>query len=564
MAIKRKPMKMVTLLLAMIMTLSAAGCSSGGNNGSNNGGNAEGSKSTNAPVQTEAATETKLSEDEPGWKADTSPITFDWYLNFSWFPNKWGVDATSKYITKKTGVDINFIVPAGNENEKLNTLVASGKLPDFITIDFANDNVKKMIEGELVLPLNKLAEEYDPYFFKASDPAKLNWYTQEDGNVYGYPNASSSPADYEKYGDTYVANQVFVVRKDMYEAIGKPDMSTPEGFLKALQLAKEKYPQVNGQPLIPLGLHEFGDTGNYSLEAYLQNFLAIPREKDGKLYNRETDPEYVTWLKTLRQANQDGLLAKDIFIDKRVQMEEKIAQGRYFAMLYQRTDFANQEGTLYQKNPEQIYIAIDGPANSKHDAPTLDGPGISGWTITLISKNVKDKARAIRFLSYLNSEEGNKDLFLGEKGVSYDTIDGKDQFKPEVLELLNKDRSSFDKQYGSSFTFWMLMNTNITQQWTNPTVEPFKQLEDWTRGKTKSASAFEGIDPTGNSPEGIIGSKIKSLRAKTLPKLLMAPSDAEFDKIWNDYLEKQQKEGLEKFQAYQQKKYEENKQKLSQ
>lgn len=158
---------------------------------------------------------------------------------------------------QKPAVDINFIVPAGNENEKLNTLMASGKLPDFITLGWYEDAVKKMIEGELVLPLNKLADEYDPYFYKVSDPDKLGWYTQADGNVYGYPNASSSPADYEKYGDKYVSNQTFVVRKDMYEAIGSPDMRTPEGFLNALKAAKEKFPDINGQPMIPLGLHEF-------------------------------------------------------------------------------------------------------------------------------------------------------------------------------------------------------------------------------------------------------------------------------------------------------------------
>ena len=197
------------------------------------------------------------------------------------------------------------------------------------------------------------------------------------------------------------------------------------------------------------------------------------------------------------------------------------------------------------------------------DKPTLDGPGISGWTVTLISKDVKDKARAIRFLSYLNSEEGNKDLFLGEKGVSYDTIDGKDQFKPEVFDLMNKDRSAFDKQYGSSFTFWMLQNTNITDQWAPKSVEPFKQLEDWTRGKAVSSSTFQQIDPTGNSPEGIIATKLKQLRGKTMPKLLMAASDAEFDTIWSEYLDKQKKEGLDVFEAYQQKKYEENKVKLA-
>lgn len=557
MGVNSKSRKMMMLLMAVIMVLSLAACGSGKTG-------TEGEKNPNVDKPKEEAAKPAVtpSADEPGWKSDTSPITFDWYLNFAWFPNKWGVDPTSQYVTKKTGVNINFIVPAGNENEKLNTLIASGQLPDFITLGWWEDGVKKMIEGGLVLPLNKLAEEYDPYFIKVSDPDKLGWYSQPDGNVYGYPNSSSSPKDYEKYGDKYVSNQTFVVRKDIYEAIGSPDMRTPEGFLAALKAAKEKFPQVDGQPLIPLGLHEFTQTGNDSLEGYIQNFLAIPRDKDGKLYNRETDPEYVAWMKTLRQANENGLLAKDIFIDKRAQMEEKIAQGRYFAMLYQRTDFAAQLGTLHQQDPNKVYIAVDGPANSQMDPPALNGPSISGWTVTLISKDVKDKGRAIKFLSYLMSEEGQKDLYLGEKGVSYDTINGKDQFLPEAFDLMNKDRSAFDKKYGSSFTFWMMQDTNITAQWAPESVEPYKQLEDWTRGKTVSVSAFDLLDPPNNSEEGIILTKIKDLRSKTLPKLLMAPSEAEFDKIWTDYIQKQEDLGLAKVQAYQQTKYEENKKKL--
>ncbi|MFN0226214.1 MULTISPECIES: extracellular solute-binding protein [Paenibacillus] len=500
----------------------------------------------------------------PGWKADTSPITFDWYLNFSWFPNKWGVDPTSQYITKKTGVNLNFIVPAGNENEKLNTMIASGKLPDFITLGWYEDNVKKMIEGGLVLPLNKLAEQYDPYFVKVADPAKVSWYTQPDGNVYGYPNASSSPKDYQKFGDKQTSNQTFVVRKDMYEAIGKPDMRTPEGFLNALKAAKEKFPEVGGQPLIPLGLHDFTETGNYSLEGFLQNFLAIPQEKGGKLYDRYTDAEYLRWLKTFRQANASGLLAKDLFIDKRPQMEEKISQGRYFAMMYQRSDFAAQQNALFAKDPNSVYIAVDGPANSKLDPPALSGPAISGWAVTLISKDVKDKARAVRFLTYLLSEEGQKDMYLGEKGVTYDTIDGKDQFKPEALELLNKDRSAFDKKFGASHTFWMLMDTNMNLQWAPPAVEPFKQTEDWTKGKTKSFSQFDQINPTGTSEEGIAQNKIAQTFGKTLPKLLLAKSDAEFDQLFEKFLKDRQSAGYDKVTAYQQKKYEENVKKLEQ
>lgn len=538
----------LTLVLALFLAVMTAGCSS--------------KTDETASSKEKKGNKTTASTDEPGWKQDKSPITFDWYVNFSWFTGKWGDDAVSKYVTDKTGVSVNFISPAGNEAEKMNTMIASGQLPDFITLGWWEDAVKKMIEGKLVLPLNELADQYDPYFVKVSDPTKIEWYKQEDGNTYGYPNASSSPKDFEKYKDLKPSNQTFLVRKDMYEAIGSPDMSTPEGFLKALEAAKEKYPTVNGAPLIPFGLNEFTDVGNTSLEGYLQNFLAIPMEKDGKLYDRTKDPEYLRWLKTFRLANEKGLLAKDIFIDKRPQMEEKISQGRYFAMLYQRSDLAAQEQALYAKDPNSVYIAVDGPKNSSGDEPTLAGDGISGWTVTLISKNVKDKARAIKFLSYLISEEGQKDLYMGKEGLTYDMVNGKPEFKPEVLDLLNKDRAAFDQKYGASFKYWMLMDTNMSLNWAPPTAEPSKQMEDWTKGKTVSFAAFDGISPTGTSTEGIAASKIAQLWGKTLPKLLLAKSDKEFDSMFKEFLKKRDSYGLDKVEKYQQKMYEVNKKKL--
>ncbi|MCJ7840595.1 extracellular solute-binding protein [Lederbergia sp. NSJ-179] len=548
---KRRFKSLYLLLLAVLMAMLMTACSS------------EPKEKAGAGEDKQPTEDTaKLTEDDPGWKEDTSPITFDWYINFSWFANKWGGDETSKYITDKTGVTLNLIAPAGNEAEKMNTMIASGTLPDFITLGWGEEAVKQMIEGELVLPLNELAEQYDPYFFKVSDPAKLEWYRQENGHVYGYPNASSSPKNFDEYKDLKPSNQTFLVRKDMYEAIGSPDMRTPEGFLNALKEAKKKFPEVNGTPLIPLGLHEFGDTGNYSLEGYLQNFLAIPMEKDGELYDRSTDPEYLRWLKVFRQANEEGLLAKDIFIDKRPQMEEKIAQGRYFAMLYQRSDMEAQELALYKNDPNSVYIAVDGPANENLDPPTLSGDGLSGWTITLISKDVKDPARAIRFMSYLISEEGQKDMYLGPEGITHEVVDGKPQWIPEVLELLRSDRTAFDQKYGASHTFWMLMDTDMQLQWQAPTEEPMKQLEDWTKGKTESFTVFDDITPQGTSTEGVANSKIAQEWGKTLPKLILAKSDEEFDKIHEEFLKKRDKFGYEKVRAYQQKRYEENKAKI--
>lgn len=498
-----------------------------------------------------------------GWKSDTSPITFDWYINYPWFTTKWGNNSVSNYVTKKTGVRINFMAPSGDGKEKLNAMIDSGKLPDFITLSSWDEEYRTIIKEKLALPLDKLAKQYDKYFFNVTDEQKLEWYKESDGYTYCYPNYSLGIKDTKDFKEENPSNQTFLVRKDIYEAIGKPDMRTPEGFINALEKAKEKFPYINDEPLIPLGLDEFNDSGNLSLDSILPNFLAIPFEKDGKIYDRITDPEYIRWLRTLRKANELGLLSKDIFGDKRAQMAEKIAKGRYFSMLYQRTDMAEQQLELYRTDKNKIYIPVDGPANSKLDEPRLASDSISGWTVTLISKDCKNPERAIKFLSYLISEEGNKDLYLGEKDITWKYVNGKEQFKPEVLKLLNEDRKTFNEKYAAEKTYWMLMDTNLIKKWANAEPEALKILADWPKGKTYNFSLYDQTAPYGDTEEGITYSKIYYQWQNALKNLLIANSDSEFDKILNEFLTYRESEGYEKIQAYRQKKFEENKKKLN-
>ncbi|MBN2221726.1 MAG: extracellular solute-binding protein [Vallitaleaceae bacterium] len=548
------------LFVVLLIVSMFAGCNQ--KTETTEGGEAAGTTEAGSTT-TETSTDATSNEasDEMAWKANADEkVELSWYLNFSWFPNQWGVDATSQYITEKTGVDIEFIVPAGNEAEKLNSMIASGTLPDIITLGWWEPQVNTMIEGDLVYALDELANEYDPYFFKVADPAKLGWYAKEDGHTYGYPNASYTPSDYEKY-DTIYSNETFLVRKDMYEAIGSPDMSTPEGFLKALADAKAMFPEINGQPLIPFGLHELTTTGNASIDNMLPNFLAIPKEKDGQLYDRLTDPSMVAWLKTFRQAYENGLLSDDIFIDKRVQMEEKIAQGRYFSMLYQGQDALGPIKSLYAENPEMQYIAVDGPKNLNGDDPTLSATGVAGWTLTLISKNCENPERAIQFFSYMMSEEGQKDIYLGAP-VCYETVDGKEVFKAEVSDLMNTDRAAFDQQYGADNTFWMFMDLAMQSQWNPPLTEPVKQFKEWTSPYVTWMGQFDDINPTPDSDLGSSALKIGEKWGQVLPQLLMATSEEEFDSLFNDFVAYRDSNNFADIVAFQQEKVNSNKEKL--
>jgi putative aldouronate transport system substrate-binding protein len=501
--------------------------------------------------------------DEEGQTVDRTPITFDWYINFSWFQTKWGTNPVSKYVSEKTGVSLNLITPNGDETEKLNSMIETGKLPDFITLSSQDYGYKRIIQSGLALPLDKLSERYDAYFIKVADKQKLEWYRQSDGNVYCYPNFSALVTDFDNYKEEKPSNQVFLVRKDIYEALGKPDMRTHEGFLSALERAKKEFPTVDGHELVPIGFHEFNDYGNLSLDSILPDFLNVPREESGKVYDKNIDKEYIGWLKTLRTANERGLLSKEIFVDKRAQIEEKITEGRYFAMLYQSSDMSAQQLELNSRDKDKVYMAIDGPSNFKLDQPRLAGDSISGWTVTLISKSCKDPKRAINFLSYLISEEGNKDLYLGIKGLTWDVIDGKEQFKPEVVDLLNKDRIAFDNRYGAANTYWMLADGDLIQKWMPEKEKPLSIISDWGKGKTYNYSLFDNIYPYGDNDEGVAFSRINKKWGNTLKNLLIAKNENEFDKILNEFIAYRKEQDWDKIQKYVQQKYEENKKKLN-
>lgn len=543
---KTKHKQMSALIMALALVGSMTGC---GNKNEVETSKVKEGKDVAAEA-TDVSTTESVEDATPGWqKHADDKVKLSWYVNFSWFTTPWGENLVSKTITEETGIDIEFVVPAGNEAEKLNSLIASDTLPDLLTIGWYEGQVKQIIDAGMVYALDELATEYDPYWFEVADKGRVGWFTQEDGHVYGYPNSSFSPADYDKY-DNISSNQTFLVRKDIYEAIGSPDMTTPEGFEAAVKKAVEQFPTVDGQTLIPIGAHEFGSTGCVSFDQYLCNFLAIPYEKDGQYYDRYTDEELVRWLKAFRKLGEEGYLADDIFIDKRAQMEEKIAQGRYFCMLYQRTDLAAQEKILYANDPNSIYIAVDGPKNSKGDDYTLPGTGINGWTLTMISKNCERPDRAIELMSYLMSEHGQLMTWLGVEGETWDYVDNVPVMKEDVRALLESDRQAYDKQYGADSTYWMLQDNAMALAWLPPTAEPLGQMERWTFPYVMTTSQYD-ITLESDSDEADIKSKIDNEWGVVLPKLLLASSDEEFDTIWNDFMQRRKDWGVDQLLAKQ-------------
>ncbi|MEK4516820.1 extracellular solute-binding protein [Paenibacillus sp. FSL H8-0122] len=543
---KSKPVRpILAAMMTVTLALSIAACSSNSATKENTP-----TAAPQAEASAEPQTETKLNAEEPAWKLDTSPVDLTWFVGANWYAHTWGESLASKYVTEKTGVNVKLEVPSGEANEQVTLMMTSGKLPDLISMGSWETAVKKLWEGDHVYALNELADKYDPYFFKVAGDGTLKWYRQENGNTYGVPNDSYSPNLMHETGMT-AANQTFLVRKDLYEEMGKPDLSTPEGFLSALQLLKDKYPEYKGQPISP-----FFAQGNvpYGMTEYLQNLLAVPHEKDGKVYDRITDPDYIAWLKTFRTAYERGLINVDFLVDSDTQVEEKTNNARYFMMIREWTGMSAVNPMLAAgTNPDSYYIAVDGPQNSKGESAKLFPGNMDGWMVTMISKSTENPERAIRFLTYLASEEGQRDLFLGKEGETWDSVDGKPQLKAEFADMLGSNIEKLEKEYGILDTYWMMRNPVIVNQWRPKKAPVIKQMEDFANAQADIDSGiYKGLDPLGDSDVAVAWSRISQNWEEVLPELITAKDEAAFDKVFESFRSRRDGYGFAQVMEYRQ------------
>jgi putative aldouronate transport system substrate-binding protein len=468
----------------------------------------------------------------PSWKKDKSTASLTWFMGFDWFTPGHFTTPAENYIKQDTGADITY---QSGGDDKLNSLIASGTLPDIITVDGGSPLVKELNKD--AIPLDILAKKYDPYFLQdAADPSVVKFYTAADGHLYTYPNFAYTKSDYQTKDGLY-GNEAFVVRKDLYEKIGSPDMSTPEGFLAALEAVKKLNAKAgNGKAVIPFGIGAIGHD-SVGTDAWLADFLGIPTVKDGKLYDRYTDPEFIKWMKVLAQANREGLLDPDA--TTQTDASSKISNGIYFAYAS-----SNLNGDAYlfpawaTSHPSAAYEAINGPS-SKVGSPsvTLSGGSIAGWTRTYISKTCKNPEKAMELVTYLLSKQGQATSYFGREGTDYTMVNGKAVWNQAIKDEKNNHPDQFDAKYGFGSNFALENGTYLSNlagidQYSTAD----QQLYKWTvpyLSDTQSATAM--MDDNLTPDELRNKEKINVDWAQTFVNILKAKSDTAVDQAFASF-----------------------------
>ncbi|NIZ19308.1 extracellular solute-binding protein [Entomospira culicis] len=441
-----------------------------------------------------------------------------WYVNIPAFPMKGsGHDLVSKKILLDTKTQIHFLV---GDDDQLQLLFASGELPDIITMD--NKLHFNEYATKWAVPLNLLADAYDPYFYEVARADSLAWYQQADGNIYGYPSLSSNYDDF--FGDNVVmiGGEGLIVRADIYQALGSPDMRTPDGFLAALRGAKAFDANLTA-PLVIRGLSKGG-----SVIDVLLMFLAVPRIVDSQYYEGVFDEEYLRWVNVLREAYQEGLIIDDNFSFNNMHIYDGVAEGKFFALLTSGL-FGTTPAIIqnYKRDPQQHYIAVDGPANRNLDPPTMYQMGLAGWTLTYVTQNSQHKERAMQLITYLMTEEGHKTATLGVEGESYFLDDdGLYRFTPEYQQWRARDPLNYQKESAIRELIW-LEEGNWKLRYSDTLAPEMKQIFAWTRDKMTPCFALEQTELPFRSAEERVWKHYLQERNEAVVRMIRAPSYAQ-------------------------------------
>ena len=472
----------------------------------------------------------------PSWMRDQEHhVELTWYVNMFWWPeSRLGDRFVTSVIQDDLQIDIHFI--SGNM-DNLNSMIIGGDMPDIITMEsWATDLVSHAYE--FALPLDVLAEVYDPYFLSIFPTEFKGWLSLDDGHLYGIPNEAMTSEEINSGFATPMSG--FLVRQDIYEAIGSPDMTTPEGFLQALRDAYEYMPEIDGG--IPLtafsGVSTDIATGNNGSFSYnLQDFLGIPiMHPDGTWYDRDADPEYLEWMLIFHQAMEEGLMRMDQFVDQNEDILNRLERGEYFAFMTNNTnDAGSRINNIENDSPHRQYIAISGPRNRAGDPHTFGAGGINGWTHTFISQTTTDPQTAMQVLTYFWSDHGQMVQQYGVYGETWHYVDGVPTFMPEQLEIHTNDYYGFRDVYGMR-TFWMLRRTGFfVAQGVLPT-GPSGDISSFNREFAQSRLEFVNLDPV-SGELGRDNDNLNIARSQAIFNMFDSNSAAEATQIWQDFLD---------------------------
>lgn len=402
--------KVLSLMLVSAMVAGMlAGC--GSDSGSSKGGS-----STETGSAAEASSSGETADDAD----DKSPITFE-YFNADGKNGNWD-NPVAKAITEATGVTLDVSYPVasqGDAKEDVALMIANDEYPDMI---YAKGSATDLYQAGALIDMTDLIEKYGPNIKKmyGAEMEKLKW-SQDDPGIYQLSYAGVNQKTLTTGGSCQI----------QWAALKENDYKYPktlDEYEKMIKSYLAAHPKTeDGLDMIGITMSAsdwhwmitLGNPAGLIADASPDNGQWIIDDEYNVHYKHVTDEEkeYFKWL--CRMYNE-GILDPNFATQTDDDYIAKVASGRVVAITDAEWHYSQCEATLVADGKvDQTYVGL--PVTLREDqvekALLYQGTTV-GWGIG-ITKSCEDPVRAIKFLDYLCSDEGQILYHWGIEGENY-------------------------------------------------------------------------------------------------------------------------------------------------
>ena len=537
---------------------------------------AEGEETTAAEGETTAAeAEAPATWENLSWEKDTSPVTFSCYIDYDWYAvDTWGEDEVSKEITRLTGVSLE--VTKGSDRAVLSTHLAAQELSDIV---FTDNLPQRFEDPDVCYRWDELIQEHCPEFWDLVDPLEKINNQAADGHVYTFKTHYKDEADYnDENAVGNFTNATISYRKDITEKLG---IATPFKSVEDLEAAfytvKEKAADVGVQ--IVFNVHpSWSEIISYAMGCPQNNAQWDEESKSIKLKFR--DEKWLEYYKLMNKWMRDGILAQDYL---------GVRPEDFFSRDESNVTFATSYNWGYAKSLNQKLR--DNNAGGKYDDLTqpvweimqsdITYKGVvglneasydygTGWSSTFISTNCENPGRAICFMEFLKSPQGDQLTQWGIEGVHFDLVDGLPVKTDAWYERTAEEQQASYTGIGP----WYLQGSDRYEGIPSGPAGVLNAADEWAAHDheldykdrlIKKAACYENKNPAmsfarveSDDDEMAMYTKITDQWTKSTAAMIMADSEAAVEAAWNEFQTYAMNEGMEAVEAKMTERYVEN------
>ncbi|MCR8632680.1 extracellular solute-binding protein [Paenibacillus radicis (ex Xue et al. 2023)] len=410
------------------------------------GGNGSSGTSTGTGAATTPGTGGSNSTSAPAASNFDKKMTITMYNAGGFSPNNQPPsnredDPLRQMLEKAVNIDLQMTVPPADQiKPKLNTMVASGDIPDLIFMTDRLTAVQYYDQG-IVADLDSVMKDY---------PELYNRFDKEAWSAMQYKGKTIGMPGYE------LVNGIngWWIRNDWLKKLNLQVPTTPEELLNVMKAFTEKDPDGNGKNdtygfatgILKDGNFSYPGNSGFGWDAIMMMFGVVPNmvdSIDGKITFDNTDPrmkEALAYMNQMVAANvvdPDWVTTNDV-----TALEKKMLTGKY-GIVYR--DWRSMELSSQQKMKD-----VAGEVPEWTVIPPMKGPHGDQWVSfsqfqsnswTVSKKAAKDPEKLKRVMSLLQYWYADKEALpyfsYGQKGIMWDMVDG----KPARLKenMANKD-----------------------------------------------------------------------------------------------------------------------------